>query len=281
MAKAEDKAVQVQDDLFGGLEALHSLDGIDIGFTGIEEIGQGDIKLGRWKLIQNTSAEVSKEVQAGMFYNTVTKETKEDLVVTVLKVGKSRVMFPEKYKKGDKALCRSIDFVNKTEGIPDAGPKCAECKYSEWADGEKSQCSIVYYFIGIDETDNPFRIQFRGASVPPIKDFLSQIFIQLQKLNKGIFSFKIKISSEYVQSDKGNYYIAIPSPAKGQDGKLIVPTAAQYTEYAETASFMSEFYSRKMKDSDTFNNEYSETDSDLNVVEASAETQAENSGVLY
>ena len=46
-------------------------------------------------------------------------------------------MFPEKYRKGDKAICRSVDFIRKTEGLADAGPICENCKYSKWEEGEK------------------------------------------------------------------------------------------------------------------------------------------------
>ena len=105
MAKALDKnedkneLVAQQEE---GLLDLSQLDDVNIEFTGLEEIGQGDIKLGKWKLLQPTSAEVTKDIPPGSFYNTVTKEVREELIVTVLKTGKSRVMFPEKYRKGDR-----------------------------------------------------------------------------------------------------------------------------------------------------------------------------------
>lgn len=278
MAKALDKN-EDKNELVAQQEAglldLSQLDDVDIEFTGLEEIGQGDIKLGKWKLLQPTSAEVTKDIPPGSFYNTVTKEVREELIVTVLKTGKSRVMFPEKYRKGDKAQCRSVDFIRKTEGLADAGPICENCKYSKWEEGEKSRCSIVYYFIGLDDTDTPFRIQFRGASVPPVKDFLSQVYMTLKKANKGIFSFKIKITADYKSDDKGNYYIAVPSPAKNEEGKLIVPSKEQYINYAETAKFLSEFYASHLKDSENFANEYGEAVD----VEATDVTDGENSAL--
>ena len=52
---------------------------MDIEFTGLEEIGQGDIKLGKWKLLQPTSAEVTKDIPAGSFYNTELKKLEKNL----------------------------------------------------------------------------------------------------------------------------------------------------------------------------------------------------------
>ena len=88
MAKALDKN-EDKNELVAQQEAglldLSQLDDVDIEFTGLEEIGQGDIKLGKWKLLQPTSAEVTKDIPPGSFYNTVTKEVREELIVTVLK----------------------------------------------------------------------------------------------------------------------------------------------------------------------------------------------------
>ena len=177
--------------------------------TGLEIIDQTDLKMPKVKLVQAQSEEHTKDdVPVGHYYNAVTKEHSETIECIMLALGKSRVMWPATFKRGDKPLCRSFDGVRKTEGIGDG--ICAKCQYSQWGEGgEKPDCNLGYVWLGVDSKNRPFRLNARGASMTPTKDFLNTVFPQLNRGGKqlGIFVFKLVLSSRKESNDKGTYYV--------------------------------------------------------------------------
>lgn len=178
--------------------------------TGLESVDQTDLKLPKIKLVQMTSEEFTQGgITPGYFYNTITKEATPEIECILLALGKSRVMWPAQFKRGDKPLCRSFDAKKKTEGIGDGD--CSKCEYAVWpADGTKPPCTQGYIWLGLDKENTPFRISMQGASVAPTKDFLNAIVPKLSRGGKhlGVFVFKIRITSEKQTNDKGAYFIA-------------------------------------------------------------------------
>lgn len=179
------------------------------GTTGLEAVDQTDLKLPKVKIVQMTSEEFTKDgIAPGSFYNTVTKESSETLDCVLLALGKSRVMWPAQFKRGDKPLCRSFDGINKTEGCGEA--KCAKCDYAVWPeDGGTPPCTQGYVWLAVDAEGRPFRISAQGSSVSPTKDFINAVAPKLRRGNTslGIFVFKIRLSTEKLSNDKGTYFI--------------------------------------------------------------------------
>jgi hypothetical protein len=177
--------------------------------TGLEAVDQTDLKLPKVKIVQTTSEEFTKsKITPGFFYNNVTKQASETIDCILLALGKSRVMWPKQFKRGDKPLCRSFDAVRKTEGCGDG--TCQNCQYAKWPEsGETPDCTQGYIWLAVDKDANPFRFPAQGASVAPTKDFLNAVVPKLSKGGKhlGIFVFKVRLSTEQQTNDKGTYYV--------------------------------------------------------------------------
>jgi hypothetical protein len=178
------------------------------GVTGLEALDQTDLKLPKVKIVQMTSEEFTKDgVKPGSFYNSVTKESHDELNCILLALGKSRVMWPPQFKRGDKPLCRSFNGKKKTEGCGDG--VCESCQYAQWgANGEKADCTMGYVWLMLDDENRPCRFSAQGASVSPTKDFINSVAPKLKRGGKqlGIFVFKVKLSTEKQMNDKGTYF---------------------------------------------------------------------------
>ncbi|MDF2841725.1 MAG: 57, gp57 [Herbinix sp.] len=184
------------------------------GVTGLEVLDNTDLKLPKFKIVQMTSEEFTKDnITPGKFYNTVTKESFDTLECILLAVGKSRVMWPAQFKRGDKPLCRSFDGKEKTEGCGDG--VCSSCQYSQWPKDDskgkdnKPPCTMGYVWLAMDSENHPFRLSAQGSSVSPTKDFLNAIAPKLRRGKKqlGIFIFKMALTTEKLSNDKGTYYV--------------------------------------------------------------------------
>jgi len=189
-----------------GLDLLSDLKS-DASMIGLENLDASDVKMPKIKLMQPTSLEVTKGlVSAGHFYNTVTKESYESLPCILLYMGKTRVKWKDKFKRGDEPLCRSFDGEKSIDGV-----LCANCPDSHWdnspdAESKKSLCNKSLVWLGLMDTPQktPFRIIMSGMSVSPTLDFSSMLLIN--RLEP--FYFKINLTSEFKENDKGSFYVA-------------------------------------------------------------------------
>jgi hypothetical protein len=204
---------------FGSFADLAS----DTGTTGLEALDATDLKLPKYKIVQITSEEFTRDgIMPGKFYNVLTKEVKDSVNCILLALGKSRVMWPQPFNRGDKPQCRSFDGAKKTEGCGEG--VCATCKFSQWpkddaAAGDKKKdnkpaCTMGYLWLGVDDQDSVFRIAAQGSSVKPTKEFLNTIAPKLIRGSKklGIFIFKIQLTTEKITDAKGTYYILKYNP---------------------------------------------------------------------
>lgn len=204
------KANEVEKDLVFNLEDFSSYGDEDI--SGLEVIDQTDIRMPKIKIVQITSQEFSQEkIPAGHFYNAVTKEHSEYLDCVFLTLGKTRVKWPEFFKRGDKPLCRSIDGL-RGEGVGDG--VCANCQYSSWnslkADQTKPSCNMSYVWLGVTPNGSPFRFIAGGANVSITKDFINKVLPKLRMKNGkklGIFAIKVRLSTEQKTNDRGTFYV--------------------------------------------------------------------------
>lgn len=205
----ENKELTTQQGL-GAFAAFKSVGADKEGF----DLDASDAKLPKIKILQSTSQEVAKsggKLRAGQFYNTVTCEATDTIDCILLDQGKSMIMWPESFKRGEDPLCRSIDGKTKTEGCGDGN--CETCQYSSqnpqaWRnlkDGKtKPPCNKSYVWLAIDcKTKMPFRIIASGASVAPTKDFLNKLIM----LNVEPFACKVTLATAQKENDKGLFYV--------------------------------------------------------------------------
>lgn len=192
------------------------------GFSAFKEAGpaigldvnSSDIKLPKIKLMQQTSKEASKsggKILPGQFYNTVTEEASDTIDCILLDQGKSMVMWPQPFKRGEDPLCRSFDGKVKAEGCGDGN--CDSCQYSSqnpkaWSmlpqGATKPPCNMSYVFLAIDtKTNMPFRFIASGASVKNTKAFLNKLL----PLGISPFACKVTLTSSQEENDQGIFYV--------------------------------------------------------------------------
>lgn len=178
------------------------------------DINSSDITMPKIKLMQATSQEVSKsrgKIIAGQFLNTSTGEATDTIDCVLLDQGKSMVMWPKPFKRGEDALCKSFDGKVKAEGCGDG--KCETCQYSSqnpraWASMSKNDtkppCNLSYVFLGMDtKTKSPFRLIASGASVKNAKAFINK----LVALGVSPFACKVTLTSNQEENDKGVFHV--------------------------------------------------------------------------
>lgn len=205
--KKDEMAVVETQELSFDLSMFNEFRAKDGVIQGMEAIDASDIKMPRYKLLQSNSEEVQKGTgKAGQFYNSVTKEAKDELIVALLCMNKSRVRFERPYKRGASPLCRSFNGKVSTEG-----EVCASCDYCNWDKakeaGESSpECreSITWLFLEEDDLGGiPPRIIVSGASRAEHSNFITKLSSQ----GFAPYIFKVRISSEQQTNDKGIFYV--------------------------------------------------------------------------
>ena len=185
-------------------EEFKAADGI---IQGMEAISTSDIRMPRYKLLQSNSEEVAKGLgRSGQFFNTVTQESKDELVVALLCMYKSRVRFEKPYKRGAQPLCRSFDGKASTDG-----EVCATCDYCSWdkakeAGNDSPDCreSITWLFLEENDVNGiPPRIIVSGASRSEHANFITKV----SAMGFAPYIFKVRITSQQKTNDKGIFNI--------------------------------------------------------------------------
>lgn len=134
---------------------------------GVEELSREDFKLPIIRIVQSQSRDAPEEAQ-GKFHNSVTNVAKDYMIVTVLRVGKTRILFPPVFSADSEPLCASDNskeprpqFVGNTLlDFPTTHPhfnvpaSCDECTLKEWGlNNEPPDCALSYKYIMVDLED--------------------------------------------------------------------------------------------------------------------------------
>lgn len=205
--------------------------------TGLEDLSSEDIKMPKIKLTQPTSAEVTDEkCKAGEFFNVTTGEAYEKLECQLLAFGKSRVRWPETFKRGDDPICRSFDGV-----ISDTtGEHCAQCPYKDWTDGERPDCSQVYVWMGLLPNGSPFRMMISGAQISKCKDFLTEV----SRNGYPAFIYQMSLESEKQKNEKGTYYTINFNFQRNADGTYKTINPAEFKKYEDLTLSLQQLFNK-------------------------------------
>jgi len=163
------------------------------GYTGYEGIDEDALIIPRMKIVQPTS----KDGTPGTFLLNLTGEEFESLEsVIVIKVSRGRVMW-DRDRDNDKPLCRSYDFLNPDPSLQEPqNDKCAEyitrgdkkvlqtvCPMATWGNNnERPECGEVYNLLCITGDRIPFWFAIGGASIKPVRRYISAIALRRKKL---------------------------------------------------------------------------------------------------
>jgi len=124
--------------------------------TAIQENGYSDLddfQLPRWRINKDN----------GLFIHDYGDQN-EAIQVALIKVSKSRVMWPERYTESNRPECRSHNLAHPEERDPEKAPfgavdasnlrTCASCPLAEWTDdGQeriKPRCALTYDLLLLD-----------------------------------------------------------------------------------------------------------------------------------
>lgn len=172
------------------LEQFKSGSGSMLGMEGLD---RSDMTVPRYRLIQNTSSDGTP----GKFVSTLSGQEVDTITAVLMKVTKTRVMWPVAFSRGDKPECRSEDGKHKANGIGTG--VCDTCPYGKW-DG---RCKTSYTFLGVDDNSEPFMINIKGSSIKPLKKFLTRILMK----DLPLFAYKVVISAKEERNDKGRFWV--------------------------------------------------------------------------
>ena len=171
------------------------------GIEGMEDMGQEDMILPRYSIVQPTSKGTG-DTEPGWFWNNLAKEAVNAVFAVILRVNHTRTLW-----SGDLAdktpECSSYDGITgRTYGT------CAGCQFNAWGGKEVKYCKQGYMFLCTDPSSGEkFMIGAMGTSVRPAKLLISQFMNK----RRSPFSAVIKFLTAKVEGDKGKYWVLNPS----------------------------------------------------------------------
>jgi len=196
--------------------------------TGLEEMDAGDLIIPRMSITQPTTPDIDAANQ-GKFLVNITGDFQETMTAVLIKLSKSRILFPEKYKRDNAPLCRSHDFKVPANDIPGAEPMAKFCGLLPLAPGEKKQkhacpyanwtvddkgkpvpprCQETWNTLIVDlESYMPMFFSLKSAALKPLRKIISAISMIARAKNVPMWSLKFDMALEKVTNDSGTFYI--------------------------------------------------------------------------
>ncbi len=181
---------------------------------GMGDVTQEDLIIPRLKVGQNQSP---GDV-AGKLYIDVSGDAVETMEIVLLKMNKSRVLFPEDFSRDSEPLCRRQDFkvpeiIN--DGCKPMAEKCAECAYGKWTKGSNGKqkpprCQEVWNFLVLDyETYMPAWFSLKSTALKPARKIISMLKLRgtAKKIPAWGFKFEVEVASR--SGDAGDSYVPV------------------------------------------------------------------------
>lgn len=181
---------------------------------GMGEITQEDLIIPRLKVGQKQSP---GDV-AGKLFIDVTGDVNDEMKLVLLKIKKSRVLFPQDFSRDAEPLCRSQNFITPetdNEKFEPLAEACADCEYSKWtkSDSQKSKpprCNEVWNFLVVDiETYMPAWFSLKSTALKPARKIISMLKLRgtAKRIPAWGFSFLVSIDSR--PGDSGDSFIPV------------------------------------------------------------------------
>ncbi len=181
---------------------------------GLGEINQDDLIIPRLKVGQSQSP---GDV-AGKLFIDVTGDTTDQIELVLLKLNKSRVLFPEKFSKDSEPLCRSQDFVvpeADNDKISPMAETCAKCAYAKWSKddtgkGKPPRCNEVWNMLVLDfETYIPAWFSLKSTALKPGRKIISMLKLRGTAKKIPAWGFKFTVNVDTRSGDGGTSYIPV------------------------------------------------------------------------
>ena len=192
--------------------------------TGLEELDAGDLIIPRLTITQPSTPDIDTANQ-GKFCINITGDFHDNMRVAMIKLSKSRILFPEKYKRDNEPLCRSHDFKVPANDIPGATPMCDtcgllplapgeknakhKCAYANWgADNEPPRCQEVWNSLIVDlESYMPMWFSLKSTALKPFRKIVSAISMISQAKKIPMWGMGFNMTLEKTVNDSGTFYV--------------------------------------------------------------------------
>lgn len=196
--------------------------------TGLEAMDAGDLIIPRLTITQPTTPDIPAE-QQGKFCINITGDFHEKMTVAMIKLSKSRILFPEKYKRDNEPLCRSHDFIVPANDIPGATPMCDscgllplvtgekkakhKCPYANWTGDEKGnqvppRCQEVWNSLVVDlESYMPMWFSLKSTALKPFRKIVSAISMISQAKKIAMWGLQFDMAIDKTTNDSGTFYV--------------------------------------------------------------------------
>lgn len=217
---------------------------------GVEAMSREDFKLPILRIVQQQSHNVP-EGSAGQYLNSITNTASEYLLAVILRVNKTRILWPREFGADSMPLCASDDsrvprpdFVRTaiTEWMGDKigavqiPSACDACPLKEWpTDRDKPYCALSYKYVIVDlETGMPGLLNLSRTAVGMARALNTLLVTGGLK--------KLRLATELVETDKGRWYsfrysvIGKPEPEDWEVIKAVAPMARDVVISAEVGA---------------------------------------------
>jgi len=190
--------------------------------NGLGELDAGDLIIPRMNITQPTSPDVPPDA-VGKFYVNVTGDFQDAMKVAVIKLTKSRILFPEKYKRDNEPLCRSHDFRFPANDITGATPMADSCglvpgdkkkhicEYANWSAGnEPPRCQEVWNLLIVDlNSYMPMWFSVKSTGLKPLRKIISAVSIISQAKRLPMWALGFDMAIEKTVNDSGTFYVPV------------------------------------------------------------------------
>jgi hypothetical protein len=188
--------------------------------NGLGELDAGDLIIPRLTITQPTTPDIQTD-QVGKFCINVTGDYQDTMRVSMVKLTKSRILFPEKYKRDNDPLCRSHDFKVPANDIDGAKPmshtcelvpgdnKKHVCAYANWgADNAPPRCQETWNLLIVDiNTYMPMWFSVKSTALKPLRKIVSAVSMICQAKRLPMWSLGFDMVIEKVTNDSGTFYV--------------------------------------------------------------------------
>jgi len=178
---------------------------------GLGEITADDLIIPR--LIVSQDQHKLPAEQTGKLYCDVTGDASEKMTMAIIKLTKSRILFPATYKKDNEPLCRSHNFTHPADDIDGAKAMCTDCEsceYSKWSADAPPRCQECWNLLVVDlESYMPMWFTVKSKSLKPTRKIVSALKMRTGAKRIPVWGISFDVRVEVSPGDSGDSYIPV------------------------------------------------------------------------
>lgn len=192
--------------------------------NGLGELDASDLIIPRLTITQPTTPDINAE-NIGKFCINVTGDFNDTMRVVLIKLSKSRILFPKKYSRDNEPLCRSHNFQTPANDIDGATPMAEHCgllagekkkhlcQYANWTVDEQGKqeaprCQETWNLLIVDlENYMPMWFSVKSTGLKPLRKIVSAISMISNAKRLPMWNLGFDMAIEKTTNDSGTFYV--------------------------------------------------------------------------